>query len=36
MQIKGEMDMRAKLKDNTIQITFQYDPDLVQRCVAGQ
>lgn len=31
MQIKGEMDMRAKLKDNTIQITFQYDPDLVQK-----
>ena len=23
--------MRAKLKDNTIQITFQYDPDLVQK-----
>ena len=32
MQIKeGEMDMKAKLKDNTIQITFQYDPDLVQK-----
>ena len=23
--------MQAKLKDNTIQITFQYDPDLVQK-----